>query len=71
MHCHGAPEIFNTDSGCQFTSEEFTGLLMQHHLATSMDGTGCSRDHVFVEQRWRSVAYKEVRLHSMPAWNDT
>jgi putative transposase len=24
---YGCPEIFNTDQGCQFTSQEFTGLL--------------------------------------------
>jgi putative transposase len=36
----GAPEIFNTDQGCQFTSIEFTGLLKRHGIAISMDGKG-------------------------------
>ena len=27
IHKFGAPEIFNTDQGCQFTSQDFTGLL--------------------------------------------
>jgi len=26
---HGAPEIFNSDQGSQFTSSAFTGLLKQ------------------------------------------
>jgi hypothetical protein len=26
---YGAPEIFNTDQGCQFTSEDFTGVLKE------------------------------------------
>jgi putative transposase len=61
---YGTPDIFNTDQGCQFTSQEFTGLLKQHHIAISMDGTGCWRDNVFVERLWRSVKYGEVYLHA-------
>ena len=61
---YGTPEIFNTDQGCQFTSQEFTGLLKQHHLAISMDGTGCWRDNVFVERLWKSIKYEEVYLHA-------
>ena len=38
---HGHPEIFNPDQGCQFTSHEFTGLLIQHGIQISMDGKGC------------------------------
>ena len=38
---YGTPEIFNTDQGCQFTSLEFTGLLKEHGIQISMDGTGC------------------------------
>ena len=26
----GAPEIFNTDQGAQFTSNDFTGVLLSH-----------------------------------------
>ena len=61
---YGTPEIFNTDQGCQFTSQEFTGLLKQHHIAIRMDGTGCWRDNVFVERLWRSVKFAEVYLHA-------
>ncbi len=60
----GAPEIFNTDQGGQFTSIEFTALLKQHGIAISMDGTGCWRDNVFVERLWKSVKYEEVYLHA-------
>ena len=61
---HGAPEIFNTDQGSQFTSAAFTGLLRQHDIAISMDGKGCWRDNVFVERLWRSIKYEEVYLHA-------
>jgi putative transposase len=61
---HGAPEIFNTDQGSQFTSEAFTGLLKQHGIAISMDGKGAWRDNVFIERLWKSVKYEEVYLHA-------
>ncbi len=28
---HGTPDIFNTDQGSQFTSAEFTGVLIKKH----------------------------------------
>ena len=62
--CYGPPEIFNTDQGCQFTSQEFTGLLTHHGIQISMDGKGCWRDHVFVERLWRSITYEEVYVHA-------
>ena len=57
---YGCPEIFNTDQGCQFTSQEFTGLLKDQGIQISMDGKGCWRDNVFVERLWRSLKYEEV-----------
>jgi len=59
---HGRPEIFNTDQGSQFTSLDFTGVLLEHGVAISMDGKGAWRDNVFVERLWRSVKYEEVYL---------
>jgi putative transposase len=44
----------------QFTSAEFTGLLLDNKIAISMDGRGSWRDNVFVERLWRSVKYEEV-----------
>jgi putative transposase len=61
---YGAPEIFNTDQGSQFTSLEFTQLLKDHGIAISMDGKGCWRDNVFVERLWKSIKYEEVYLHA-------
>jgi putative transposase len=59
---HGAPEIFNTDQGSQFSSAAFTGLLADNGIQISMDGKGSWRDNVFVERLWRSVKYEEVYL---------
>jgi putative transposase len=61
---YGCPEIFNTDQGCQFTSQEFTGLLKDQGIQISMDGKGCWRDNVFVERLWKSIKYEEVYLHA-------
>ena len=64
MTNYGAPTIFNTDQGCQFTSLEFTGLLTHHGIQISMDGKGCWRDNVCVERLWKSIKYEEVYLHA-------
>ena len=61
---YGQPEIFNTDQGSQFTSEEFTGALKARGVVISMDGKGAWRDNVFVERLWRSIKYEEVYLHA-------
>ena len=61
---HGRPEIFNTDQGCQFTSNEFVGLLQGHGIQVSMDGKGRWVDNVLVERLWKSVKYEEVYLHA-------
>jgi putative transposase len=60
----GAPEIFNTDQGSQFTSIAFTSILHREKIAISMDGRGAWRDNVFVERLWRSVKYEEVYLRA-------
>lgn len=62
LRLYGTPEIFNTDQGVQFTSEEFTSVLKQHNIAISMDGKGRWMDNVFVERIWRSLKYEEVYL---------
>ena len=61
---YGTPEIFNTDQGSQFTSDEFTAVLKDAGVRISMDGKGRWVDNVFVERLWRSVKYEEVYLHA-------
>jgi putative transposase len=64
------PEIFNTDPGPQFTSEEFTGWLEAKGIRMSMDGRGRVYDNIFVERLWRSVKYEEVYLHEYRTVDD-
>ena len=67
---YGLPEIFNTDQGSQFTSDDFIGLLKENGIRISMDGKGCWRDNVFVERLWRTIKYEEVYLHAYDSMND-
>lgn len=56
------PEIFNTDQGSQFTSQEWIGQLNGLGIKISMDGKGRWMDNVFIERLWRSVKYEEIYL---------
>lgn len=60
---YGAPEIFNTDQGSQFTSFQFTNILKEHHVKISMDGKGRWMDNIFIERLWRSLKYECVYLY--------
>jgi putative transposase len=60
----GAPGIFNTDQGSQFTCEEWTKVLDDAGVAVSMDGKGRWIDNIFIERLWRSVKYEDVYLHA-------
>jgi len=59
---YGQPEVFNTDQGCQFTSEEFTNVLLSRGIQISMDGKGRALDNVFVERLWRTVKQEDIYL---------
>jgi putative transposase len=59
---HGPPDIFNTDQGAQFTSHDFTSLLLDHQIAISMDGRGRALDNVFIERLWWSLKYEDIYL---------
>ena len=62
---HGAPAIFNTDQGSQFTSMVFTGRLQAAGIRISMDGRGRCMDNIFIERLWRSLKYEAVYLHEI------
>lgn len=59
---HGQPEIFNTDQGSQFTSDEFTTRLETAGIQISMDGRGRAFDNIFIERLWRSVKYEDIYI---------
>ena len=60
LRLYGKPEIFNTDQGSQFTSDDFIQPLKDNDIQISMDGKGRWVDNVFVERLWRSLKWEEV-----------
>ena len=61
---YGAPEIFNTDQGAQFTSNAFTQVLKDKQVAISMDGRGRCQDNIFIERLWWTLKHQYIYLHS-------
>jgi putative transposase len=60
---YGCPEIFNTDQGSQYTTDTFTGPLLDLGIAVSMDGKKRALDNIFVERLWRTVKYELIYLN--------
>ena len=58
----GKPDVFNTDQGSQYTSTEFTKILIDAGIQISMDGRGRCLDNVWVERLWRTVKQEEVYI---------
>lgn len=60
---YGAPEIFNTDQGSQYTSHLHTQTLKENNVAISMDGKGRATDNICIERFWRSAKYERIYLN--------
>lgn len=56
------PEVFNTDQGSQFTSEDYLSILEGAQITISMDGRGRALDNIFVERFWKTIKYECVYL---------
>ena len=63
LNKYGKPDIFNSDQGSQFTSNEFTTLLQENEIRISRDGKGRALDNIFIERFWRSLKYEHVYLN--------
>jgi putative transposase len=59
---YGPPEIFTSDQGSRFTSADFTDVLKDAKVRTSMDGRGRRIDKRMIERLWRSLKYQCVYL---------
>ena len=60
---YGVPEIFNTDQGSQFTSDDFISKLNEYKIQISMDGKGRALDNVYIERLWRSLKYENIYIN--------
>lgn len=63
MVMHGKPGIINSDQGCQFTSEEYTGLLKRYGIRQSMDGKARWVDNVIIERWFRSLKTENIYIN--------
>jgi putative transposase len=54
------PEIFNTDQGSQYTSNDFTSTLKIKNIQISMDHKGRCFDNIFVERLWRTLKQEVI-----------
>ena len=66
----GKPDIFNTDQGSQFTSNDFTGQLISAGIQISMDGRGRVMDNIFIERLWRSLKYEDIYIKDYGTVNE-
>lgn len=62
-----APEMFNTDQGSQFTSADFTEILLLHGIKISMDGQGRAKDNIIIERFFRSLKHEDIYLREYPS----
>ena len=60
---YGAPEIFNTDQGSQFTCGAFIEVLEKNNVAISMDGKGRATDNAVIERFWRNIKYEDIFIN--------
>ncbi|MBI1834109.1 MAG: IS3 family transposase [Candidatus Andersenbacteria bacterium] len=58
------PELQNSDQGVQFTSKDYTDILLANNIQISMDGRGRCMDNIFTERLWRTVKYEDIFLRS-------
>ncbi len=56
------PVVFNTDQGCQYTSNKFIEVLQENKMWISMSGKGRAFDNIMIERLWRTLKYEEVYL---------
>ena len=56
------PEIFNSDQGSQFTSNEFTKTLIDNGIRISMDSKGRALDNIIIERFFRTIKYENIYI---------
>lgn len=60
---HGAPEIINSDQGCQYTSKEWHEASGGYGIKISMDGKARCLDNIWIEHFWRTIKREYIYLN--------
>jgi putative transposase len=58
--------IFHSDRGCQYTSDEFTGLLEEHDVVQSLSRPRQCWDNAVAESFFATLKTELVHLHTWP-----
>lgn len=56
------PQIWKSDQGSHFTSQQYLERLERAGVRISMDGRGRALDNIVIERFWRSFKYEQVYL---------
>lgn len=67
---YGHPEIFNSDQGSQFTSHDFTKVLLDNDISISMDSKGRAIDNRVIERFFRSLKYEDIYIYEYNTLKD-
>ncbi|MEI8132584.1 MAG: IS3 family transposase [Leptolinea sp.] len=70
IRIYGAPIVFNSDQGSQFTSRAFTDKLIENNILISMDGKRRAIDNVVIERFWWTIKYENLFLRDFPSLPD-
>lgn len=63
LETYGAPEVFNSDQGAQFTSDEWIYSLINWGIKPSMTGVGRCLDNIHQERFWRTLKYENTYIY--------
>ena len=67
---YGAPAVFNSDQGVQYTSLAWINKLNEHNIQISMDGKGRWADNIWIERIWRTIKYECIHLAGVENLNE-
>ena len=70
LEIYGVPEIFNSDQGTQFTSDEWIYTLINWDIKPSMTGVGRCLDNIHQERFWRTLKYENTYIYGYENMGD-
>ena len=63
IKAHGAPEIINSDQGCQYTSKERLEACLSYKTKVGMDGRARCLDNIWIKRFWRTIKREYIYLN--------
>ncbi len=63
LNKYQAPQIFNSDQGSQYTSNDHIQILKDYNIQISMNGKGRSIDNIVIERFFRTLKYNCIFIN--------